>query len=252
MNESTIERALVQRGASARDLSPTPAQVSAAVTSARRERRRSAGSLRRGWRAPALGLAALLVAGTGALAATNVLNPDLGSFLGGGSPPGRPLTAAETPGWIKQAQRAAGHADAALVASAGSHRLIAYRDSAGNVCFDYDESVAECDPPAYLVGQLAKQPFVLRGPIRDHPGTADTHGSLFGFVRDGIATVRLDYPDGRSLRAPAANGTFVVPIALGDHPTQLVGLTADGKETSSHDLSQLVADELAAIRVTQP
>lgn len=252
MNQSTIERALQHRGSSARELSPTAAQVSAAVGAARRDRRRGLVTVRRGLPVPALGLAALLVAGAGALAAMNVLNPHLGSFLGGGSPPGRPLTAAETPRWLKAAERASGHADASLAASAGSHRLIAYRDSDGSVCFGYGGSVGECAPPAYFREELAKHPIILRGPTLDHPNTPDTHGTLFGFVDARVAKVRLDYPDRRSALASAANGAFVVRIAVADRPTRLVGLAADGKETASLDLSKLVRDELEAIAATQP
>lgn len=237
MSMDAIEGALIGRGAAARELCPTDAHVSAAVSTARRSGRRSVRPFLRGLPAPAIGLIALVLGGAGALATTQALHPDFGAFLDGGELPGRQLTPAETPTWIRDSPTGS-QRDASVIASSGSHRLFAYRQSDGYVCFGFDHDYGECSAPGYYRRALEENPMVVLGPIYDQQGRSRTHGSLFGYVAGSIAKVRIDYPDGRSELAPARTGAFIVPIVLSAHPTALVGLGSDGEEVASFGLTR--------------
>jgi hypothetical protein len=242
VSQDTIEQALLGRGAQARTLTPTPSQVSAAVSAVRRKEDRSRRTILRSLPAPAVGLAALVLGGAGALAATQALNPDFAAFLDGGQPPGRVLAAGEGPAWIEEAEQSSA-SNASVIATSGAHHLYAYRDSEGSVCFGFDESYGECSPPSYYRNQLAKGPIMVLGPLYDDHGQSATKGSLFGYVDSSVARLRLDLPGRPAEIVAAENGAFIVPVDLLDRPTQLVGLGADGAEVGSVDLTQRLAGE---------
>jgi hypothetical protein len=210
---------------------------------ARKGMRRPKRAILRGLPAPAVGLAALVLGGAGALAATGTLNPDFGAFLDGGQPPGRTLTPGEGPAWIREAEETSA-SGASIIATSGPHHLYAYRGSEGQVCFGFDEDSGECSPPTFYRQQLAKQPIFLLGPIYDNHGQSATKCSLFGYVDGSIDKVRLELPDGRMEVASAENGAFIVPIDLRDHPTRLVGLGTGGEEVASIDLTHRLGLEL--------
>jgi hypothetical protein len=208
------------------------------------QRRRPA-LLRRGSPIAAVGLC-VLVGAAGALAATHGLNPDFAAFLGGGKPPGRVLSPAETPDWIKDDVK--GRASA--FAEAGHHRLIAYNIGPGSICFDYDGHVIECSGPRPWRRGLARHPVILRGPTLSQSPEQSVHttrGNLYGFVDGSVAEARLEYPDGSFRLASAATGAFLVPIDLARHPARLVALGAAGEVVVSIDISESMNEELEIV-----
>jgi hypothetical protein len=247
MKDAAIRQALTRRGAAARELSPTAAQVSAAVSVVRRNRRRPALSLRRGSPIVAIGLCALL-GGAGALAATHVLNPGFGAFLDGGDPPGRALSPAEFPDWIGM-QQAEPEGKVSVLAQAGSHRLIAYHED-GAILFEFDGHVGFGEGPGELRRELAEEPVILFGPTLSQPSGGlpeTTRANLYGFVDGSVAKVRLEYPDGSSELASAATGAFIVPLDLARHPVRLVALDSTGEVVTSIDVSGEMKEELEIV-----
>jgi hypothetical protein len=250
MKDATIKQELRKRGAAARELSPTAAQVSAAVSASRRGRRGRTLSLRRGSPILAVGLCVLL-GGAGALAATNVLNPGFGAFLGGGNPPGRALSPAEIPAWVTDYAKGR----VSVVAEAGSHRLIAYHDETGAVCLEFDGHATLCEGPGELRRELTEEPVVLFGPTLSQPPgrfPETTRANLYGFVDGSVAKVRLEYPDGSSELASAATGAFIVPLDLARHPVRLVALDSTGEVVTSIDVSGEMKEELEIVEEEMP
>ncbi len=246
MKDAAIREELRRRGASVRELSPTPVQVSAAVSASRRSRRRPALSLRRGSPMVAIGLCVVL-GGAAALGATHVLNPGFGAFLDGGDPPGRALSPAEIPAWITDYAKGR----VSVLAEAGSHRLIGYHDRTGAICLEFDGHAELCEGAGELRRELTEEPVVLFGPTLDQsPERYDetTLGNLYGFVDGSVTKVRLEYPDGSSELASAATGAFMLPIDLARHPVRVVALGPTGEVVSSIDISEEMRGELEIVR----
>jgi hypothetical protein len=227
MDPASVENALEERGQEIARMHPDLSEVRAAVTSTVGRQRPRRG--RRGFATLATGLACLLLGAAAATAATGVLGPALDGFFGGGDAPGEALPEIRVPTWLRPAPGFNAPDQVSLLASAGSEHLYAYRQD-GNICFDYGEHVGECRSPGEWSSELARDRWVLRGPI----GKAEA--LWFGLVNTEFASVRVEYSEGAPEEVAVTNGGFVAAIDPGRGPKRLVGLDASGEVVAFRSL----------------
>jgi hypothetical protein len=228
MSRDFVELALADRAAAANGLTVGDERVRQLVRDARQSDAPRPRRVRRGRMSMATGLVCLLLGGVIASGAAGTIGSALDPFLGGGDPPGAPLSQSELPSWLDPAQTGVSVDDASVIASAGPMRLVAYRQGE-NVCFHYGRSVGECALPAYFAEQLSESSWILRGPTNP----VGERQTLFGFVDDSIATVRVEYADGPATPVKIENGGFVVELDKARGPERVVGLDASGQEVAT-------------------
>jgi hypothetical protein len=227
MDPASIENALEERGQEIARMHPDLSEVRAAVTLTVGRQRPRRG--RRGFATLATGLACLLLGAAAATAATGVVGPALDAFFGGGDAPGEALPEIRVPTYLRPAPGFIAPDQVSLLASAGSERLYAYRQS-GNICFDYGEQVGECRSPGEWSSELARDRWILRGPI------GKEEALWFGLVNTEFASVRVEYSEGVPEEVPVTNGGFVAVIDWARGPKRLVGLDASGEVVASRSL----------------
>jgi hypothetical protein len=194
---------------------------------------RSLGSL-------AFALAILMLGAAMALPAPRAaLTGAIDSFFGGAAPghdvTGRPVSGAQLPRWLRSETHRG-----LIVAGAGHNRLVAYRMQ-GAFCFAYGSGVGECASGSEWRRQLAHHPAVLRGPTG---GVGHPIGTLYGFTRGDVASVRLTFRSRAPLSASARHGGFAINTDARWDPRELKVLDARGKTIATLD----VADRFTAYR----
>ncbi|HVD37492.1 MAG TPA: hypothetical protein VNC15_01530 [Solirubrobacterales bacterium] len=227
MDPASVENALEERGQEIARMHPNLSQLRAAIAST--EQRPLARRGGRGFATLATGLACLFLGVAAATAATGVLNPALDALFGGGDAPGEALSETRVPTWLRPAPGFNAPDEVSLLASAGSERLYAYRQS-GNICFDYGEHVGECRSPGEWSRELERDRWILRGPV----GKAEA--LWFGLVNTEFASVRIEYSVGAFEEVAVTNEGFVAVVDRARGPKRLVGLDASGEVVASRSL----------------
>jgi hypothetical protein len=228
MNRDFVEVALTDRAAAANGLTVEDEQVRQLVRDAHRPEAPRPRRVRRGRMSFATGFACMMLGLVVAGGGTGAIGSALDSFLGGGDPPGAPLSQSKLPSWLDPAKTGVSVNDASVIASSGPIRLVAYRQG-DDVCFHYDRTVAECALPSYYAEQLSESDWIIRGPT----APVGEQKTLFGFVNDNITTVRVEYADGPATAVKVENGGFVVNLDEARGPERVVGLDASGNEVVS-------------------
>ena len=137
---------------------------------------------------------------------------------------GQPLTRNQIPRWLAGETR-----HALVVAGTGEKRLIAYR-SQGQYCFLFGAGVGICASGRDWAQQLARNPVVLFGPTG---GPGHPRGTLYGFTRGDVATVRLTLSTRPPITASATNGGFAINANAHWKPKRLDVLDANGRTITS-------------------
>jgi hypothetical protein len=162
-------------------------------------------------------------------------------WLGGdhAEAPGKPLEAGEKlPEYMEYLHDSK---EPRVLAEAGGYKLYSYIGSAGGLNFELGgtgvgmgfESAAELgDAPLHLLGPGAR-------PHADAQG----HVPVFGIATRSVSSVELTYESGPPLRVSGVEGGFVLLAEPGRGPTEVVALSADGKEIGREPMDYPLVDE---------